>query len=65
MVPAELGICALEGGITVGLRLLDPVGSIRISDLDHTRMKMNCIDSRWEREMFAYPFLWAFLFKVC
>jgi hypothetical protein len=34
VVPAELGICALEGGITVGLWLLDPVGRIEISGLD-------------------------------
>lgn len=34
MVPTELGVCALEGRITVGLWPLDSVGRIGINDLD-------------------------------
>lgn len=54
MVPAELGICALERWITVGLWLLDTVGRIGISDLNHTRINLESIDSLDGRGRFLH-----------
>jgi hypothetical protein len=76
VVPAELGVGALERRVTVSLRLLDTTANASVVVLQYQTSVIGMVDGRnslsaarciacVEEVREAYPFLWFFFDWLC
>lgn len=64
VIPPELGVGAFEGGVSVGLWLLNAaVGDLSVDGYDRCRRRLlGLLEARLGRRRLADPFLCAFAF---